>query len=209
MQVIRNLRKDEQLVEGCVVCKDPSSEIGLDEHVRDGSKESCFTSVSLFQVYGTPAGNADAYGGITGGRQQAIQQLFDKADEIIIAAGAVDATDARVKLLYTKELARANGVKGIAAGWAVHSKEICLENMPLPVDLLVNSTRWDSTKLTRQEDLALRELIASHFGWDYADDAYGKYFFSAQSMACWLGVAIDERNAVAATACAKRLRELF
>ena len=99
MQVIRNLRKGEQLVDGCVVCKDPSSEIGLDEHVRDGSKESRFTSVSLFQANETPAGNADAYGGITGGRQQVIQQLFDKADEIIIVASEVDAADARVKLL--------------------------------------------------------------------------------------------------------------
>ena len=209
MQVIRCLRPGEQLINGCVVCKDPSGEYTLDEHVRDGSIKSRFTSFSLFQPHETPAGKADAYDGITGGRQQVIQQLYDKAAEVIIVVGNIDASDERVKCLYTKELARANGVKGIAAGWAVHSREICLDNMPLPVDLLVNSTKWESVKLTRNEDYALRTLIATKYGWDYADDAYGKYFFSAQNMAFWLCVAIDERNNEAATACAKRLQELW
>lgn len=178
---IRNLRTDEVLKNGQVIAKDPNANYSAMQHVFDGALPSQFISaVSVSSK--NESGKASEYDGCIKAEQQALYNIFEKADYIRLCKMSPDAVQPIIDLT-TWHKAHEAGVKGRAAGWASHSFEV-LFLRHYKGEILCDETKWDSPIPTQEETNAMVRYLADAYNPHGSTGSLNYWQKSNDSAAC-------------------------
>lgn len=162
--VIRNLRRDEQLFNGCVIPHDAAAEnVSLSAHIM-GKKASPFVSMCKCGTHDTR--NPRFYFGLSNGMAQAIAYMLymaqSNAAPIRFANMHLDQVcTADIFDVSTNALCDAQHLAGRAKTRANKSREVCVKSV-VPCTLVIDQCAWTQADPTAEELNAAKAVISEY-----------------------------------------------
>lgn len=198
MAIIRNLRWDEELVNGCVIPRDASAEnVSLSAHIM-GKKASPF--VSMCKCSTADARNPKFYFGLSNGMAQAIAYMLYMAQSngapIRFANMHLDQVcDADIFDVSTNALCDAQHLAGRAKTRANKSREVCVKSV-VPCTLVIDQCAWAQAAPTAEELVAAKTVISEYRRGYGSNDPYA---LGANLILDACGYAIGKEDKVGST----------
>lgn len=196
--IIRNLRADEQLINGCVVPRDTSAEnVSLSAHIM-GKSASPYVSTCKCDQH--DARNPKFYFGLSNGMAQAIAYMLYMAQStgapIRFANMHLDQVCAAdVFDVSTNALCDVQHLAGRAKTRANKSREVCVKGA-IPCTLVIDQCAWTQDAPTAEELNAAKAAISEYRRGYGSNDPYA---LGANLLLDACGYAIGKEDKVGST----------
>lgn len=196
--IIRNLRADEQLINGCVVPRDTSAEnVSLSAHIM-GKSASPYVSTCKCEEY--DARDPKRYFGLSNGMAQGIAYMLYMARLSNAPVRFANMHPERVSAdivfdVSTAKLCDARHLAGRAKARAQKSRELCVKGA-VPATLVIDQCTWEQNGPTQSELIAASAAI-SEFRQGYG--SFDPYVLGANLLLDACGYAIGKEDSAAST----------